>query len=44
MCSRKFAQIEFWDIEENEEYEKLINQIVETCFFKAFLSVFTNLY
>ena len=32
MCSRKFAQIEFWDIEENEEYEKLINQIVETCF------------
>lgn len=29
---KKYAEIEFWDIEENEEYKKIIQNVVETCF------------
>ena len=28
----KFAQVEFVDIEEKEEYKKLIEKVVDTCF------------
>ena len=37
------VQIEFWDEEENEEYIKLIKQVVKTCFEVEKLEK-TNLY
>ena len=40
---KEFAQIEFWDIDENEEYEELINKVVDTCFEEEKLKN-TNLY
>ena len=30
---RKFAEIEYLDIEENNEYEQTINKVLEECFF-----------
>ena len=39
----KFTQIEFVDIEENEEYKKLIEKVVDTCFKEENL-IYTNLY
>lgn len=30
---RKFAEIEYLDIEENKEYEQTINKVLEECFF-----------
>lgn len=38
-----FTQIEFWDIEENEEYKKIIQKVVNTCFKEENLEK-TNLY
>ena len=38
-----FVQIEFWDIQENEEYKKIIKKVVETCFKEENLFN-TNLY
>ncbi len=38
-----FVQIEFVDIEENEEYKKLIEKVVDTCFKEENL-INTNLY
>ena len=32
MPNKKFVQIEFENEEENEEYIKLIEKVVETCF------------
>ena len=29
---KKYVEIEFWDIEENEEYKKIIQNVVSTCF------------
>lgn len=40
---KKFTQIEFVDIEENEEYKKLIEKVVDTCFKEENL-IYTNLY
>lgn len=37
------VQIEFWDIQENEEYKKIIEKVVTTCFEEEKL-VNTNLY
>ena len=39
----KFAQVEFVDIEEKEEYKKLIEKVVDTCF-KEENMIYTNLY
>ena len=39
----KFAQVEFIDIEEKEEYKKLIEKVVDTCFKEEKL-IYTNLY
>lgn len=39
----KFAQVEFVDIEEKEEYKKLIEKVVDTCFKEENL-IYTNLY
>lgn len=39
----KFAQVEFVDIEEKEEYKKLIEKVVNTCFKEENL-IYTNLY
>ena len=39
----KFAQVEFVDIEEKEEYTKLIEKVVDTCFKEENL-IYTNLY
>ena len=39
----KFAQVEFIDIEEKEEYKKLIEKVVDTCFKEENL-IYTNLY
>ena len=39
----KFAQVEFVDIEEKEEYKKLIEKVVDTCFREENL-IYTNLY
>lgn len=39
----KYIQIEFWDIEENKEYIKLIEKVVNTCFEEEKLTK-TNLY
>lgn len=39
----KFAQVEFVDIEEKEEYKKLIEEVVDTCFKEENL-IYTNLY
>ena len=39
----KFTQIEFVDIEENGEYKKLIEKVVDTCFKEENL-IYTNLY
>ena len=39
----KFAQVEFVDIEEKEEYKKLIEKVVYTCFKEENL-IYTNLY
>ena len=39
----KFAQVEFVDIEEKEEYKKLIQKVVDTCFKEENL-IYTNLY
>ena len=40
---KKFVQIEFWDIDENIEFENLINKVVDTCFEEEKLKQ-TNLY
>ena len=40
---KDFVQIEFWDIEENEEYKKIIEKVVKTCFEEEQL-LNTNLY
>ena len=40
---KECAQIEFWDIDENKEYEELINKVVDTCFEEEKLKN-TNLY
>lgn len=37
------VQIEFWDIEENEEYKKIIEKVAKTCFEEEKL-LNTNLY
>lgn len=37
------VQIEFWDIQENEEYKKIIEKVVKTCFKEENL-LKTNLY
>ena len=39
----KVAQVEFVDIEEKEEYKKLIEKVVDTCFKEENL-IYTNLY
>ena len=39
----KLAQIQFVDIDENKEYKKLIEKVVETCFLEEKL-INTNLY
>ena len=43
MPNKKFVQIEFENEEENEEYIKLIEKVVETCFLEEKLEN-TNLY
>ena len=40
---KKYTQIEFWDIEENEQYKNLIEKVVNTCFKEENLEK-TNLY
>ena len=40
---KHYTQIEFWDIQENNEYIELIEQVVETCFKEENLTK-TNLY
>lgn len=40
---KKCVQIEFWDIQENEEYKQIIKKVVRTCFEEENLTS-TNLY
>jgi probable rRNA maturation factor len=40
---KHYTQIEFWDIQENNEYIELIEKVVETCFKEENLTK-TNLY
>lgn len=40
---KSYTQIEFWDIQENEDYKKLIEKVVTTCFEEENLTN-TNLY
>lgn len=40
---KSYTQIEFWDIQENEDYKKLIEKVVTTCFDEENLTN-TNLY
>ena len=40
---KKCVQIEFWDMQENEEYKEIIEKVVRTCFEEENL-INTNLY
>ncbi len=40
---KQYTQIEFWDVEENDEYKQLIEKVANTCFNEENLAS-TNLY